>query len=148
VIVNAVIPTLQEIGRPFVRLNAWPGFATSKIHELVTPDEATKQRIVSLYGQLDCTCKFTPDLPGMISARILAGIINEAWYTWQEKVSTKAAIDTAMRLGTNYPLGPFEWGERIGLEQVAGLLWSLAKSDPRYTPARSLHEATAGLKCD
>lgn len=141
VIVNAVIPTIHEIGERFVRLNAWPGFATSKIHELVTPDEATKQRIVSLYGQLDCTCKFTPDLPGMMSARIVAGIINEAWYTWQEKVSTKAAIDTAMRLGTNYPLGPFEWGERIGLGQVTGLLWSLAKSDPRYTPASSLQEA-------
>ena len=141
VFVNAVTPTLQEIGRPFVRLNAWPGFATRKMHELVAPDEATKQRLVTFYSQLDCDYRLTPDVPGMISARVVAGIINEAWYTWEEKVSTREEIDTAMRLGTNYPLGPFEWGERIGLEQVAGLLGALSKTDPRYTPAKALLEA-------
>jgi len=77
----------------------------------------------------------------MISARVVAGIINEAWYTWEEKVSTKEEIDTAMRLGTNYPLGPFEWCERIGPGQIIGLLRSLSKIDARYTPARSLLEA-------
>jgi len=152
VFVNAVTPTLQEIGHPFVRINAWPGFATRKMHELVTPDEATKQRLATFYSQLDCDYRLTPDVPGMISARVVAGIINEAWYAWEEKVSTREEIDTAMRLGTNYPLGPFEWGERIGLEQVAGLLRSLSLTDPRYMPAKALADAVAGLpkklKCD
>jgi 3-hydroxybutyryl-CoA dehydrogenase len=138
VMVNAVTPTLQEIGKPLVRINAWPGFAALKVHELVTPDEATKQRIASFYGQVECKYRCVPDVPGMISARIVADIINEAWYTWEEKVSSKEEIDTAMRLGTNYPMGPFEWGERIGLEHVAHLLWSLSKIDDRYTPAKSL----------
>ena len=140
VIVNAVTPTLKEIGRPFVRINAWPGFATRKLHELVAPDEATKQQLATLYKEIDCDYRLAPDVPGMISARVVAGIINEAWYTWEENVSTKEEIDIAMRLGTNYPLGPFEWGERIGLGQITGLLWSLSKKDARYTPSKALRE--------
>jgi 3-hydroxybutyryl-CoA dehydrogenase len=148
VLVNAVTPTLHEIGEPFVRINAWPGFGRLKVHELVTPDEATKQRIVTFYSQLDCECRFAPDLPGMISARIVAGIINEAWYTWEEKVSSKEEIDTAMRLGTNYPMGPFEWGERIGLGHVADLLWSLSKTDSRYMPAKALQSYLIGMRSE
>lgn len=148
VIVNAVTPTLKEIGRPFVRINAWPGFATRKLHELVAPDEATKQQLATLYKEIDCDYRLAPDVPGMISARVVAGIINEAWYTWEENVSTKEEIDIAMRLGTNYPLGPFEWGERIGLGQITGLLWSLSKKDARYTPSKALQGAVKALKCD
>jgi 3-hydroxybutyryl-CoA dehydrogenase len=140
VFVNAVTPTLKEIGRPFVRINVWPGFATRQLHELVAPDEATKQRLATFYSQVGCEYRLAPDIPGMISARVVAGIINEAWYAWEEKVSTREEIDTAMRLGTNYPLGPFEWGERIGLEQIARLLWSLSKTDPRYMPSKALAE--------
>jgi 3-hydroxybutyryl-CoA dehydrogenase len=162
VFVNAVTPTLLEIGRPFIRINAWPGFGTRKLHELVLPGDPTgngpdaapdsrsatapsdtnaaaiNHRIATLYRELDCRYLNAPDIPGMISARVVAGIINEAWYTWEEKVSTKEEIDTAMRLGTNYPLGPFEWGDRIGLGEVAGLLRELSKTDERYKPARSL----------
>ncbi|HWB91992.1 MAG TPA: 3-hydroxyacyl-CoA dehydrogenase family protein [Puia sp.] len=148
VFVNAVTPTLGEIQRPLVRINAWPGFATKKVHELVSPDEATTRRIAKLYQGLDCSYRLVPDIPGMISPRIVAGIINEAWYTWEAKVSTKEEIDTAMKLGTNYPLGPFEWGERIGLDRVAGLLRVLSKTDPRYAPANALQQATHALKCD
>lgn len=140
VIVNAVTPTLQEIGKPFVRINAWPGFATRKLHELVASDEATRQQLATFYSQLGCDYRLAPDVPGMISARVVAGIINEAWYTWEENVSTKEEIDIAMRLGTNYPLGPFEWGERIGLGQIARLLSSLSKQDARYTPSKALSD--------
>ena len=148
VLVNAVTPTLQEIGKPFVRINAWPGFAARNLHELVIPDEATKQRLATFYSQVGCDYRLAPDIPGMISARVVAGIINEAWYTWEEKVSTKEEIDIAMRLGTNYPLGPFEWGERIGLGQIADLLWSLSRKDARYTPSKSLQVYVEALKCD
>lgn len=148
VFINAVTPTLAEVQQPFVRINAWPGFGTRKVHELVSPDEATTQRIASLYESLDCNYRLVPDIPGLISPRIVAGIINEAWYTWEEKVSTKEEIDIAMKLGTNYPFGPFEWGEKIGLGQIVGLLRSLCKTDDRYKPAKALQEATKGLKCD
>jgi 3-hydroxybutyryl-CoA dehydrogenase len=60
-----------------------------------------------------------------IAARILATIVNEAASAVADGVATPAAIDTAMRLGTNYPSGPLEWGERIGLAHVVHTLDAL-----------------------
>ena len=57
-----------------------------------------------------------------VQARILATIVNEAASAVADGVATPEAIDTAMRLGTNYPSGPLEWGERIGLPHVVGTL--------------------------
>ncbi len=148
VMVNAVGPTLQEIGHPFVRINGWPGFREKKTHELVTPDESTSQRLRDLYTKLGYTYRLAPDMAGMIAPRIVACMINEAWHTWEEAISTKEEIDTAMKLGTNYPFGPFEWGARIGLNQILDLLWSLSRTDPRYLPAGALKEAVHGLKSD
>ncbi len=82
---------------------------------------------------------------GGIVARILATIVNEAASAVAEGVATPEAIDTAMRLGTNYPSGPLEWGERIGLGPVVGTLDTLHDLVPdgryRVTPLlRSLAE--------
>ncbi len=148
VFVNAVTSTLGEIGFPFIRFNGWPGFRKGNVHELVTPDEATAEKVTELYARLGCSYRQAPDTPGMIGPRILAGIINEAWFTWEEEVSSKEEIDTAMKLGTNYPLGPFEWGEAIGIGQIIGLLRSLSRDDARYTPAKALQQAFQALKCD
>ena len=69
-----------------------------------------------------------------IGARVLATIVNEAASAVADGVATPAAIDTAMRLGTNYPSGPLEWGERIGLDHVLHTLDALnaAVPDGRY----------------
>jgi 3-hydroxybutyryl-CoA dehydrogenase len=141
VFVSAVVPTLKEIGRPFIRINAWPGFLERSIHELVAPDEETAQQIGRLYERLNKAFRLVPDIPGMISGRVIAAIINEAYHTLQDEVSTKEEIDTAMKLGTNYPYGPFEWSERIGLLQLDGLLTELSKTADRYTPAAALKRA-------
>ncbi|HXB91130.1 MAG TPA: 3-hydroxyacyl-CoA dehydrogenase family protein [Puia sp.] len=146
VLVNAVAPTLHEIGQPFVRINAWPGFLEKNIHELVAPDDATLRKVEDVYTKLGRSCRFVPDIPGMISARVLAALINEAYFTLQEEVSTKKEIDIAMRLGTNYPLGPFEWGERIGLENIGQLLSLLSLTEDRYAPAPALKNALQGIK--
>ena len=145
VIVNAVTETLDQLGYPFTRINGWPGFTERSIHELVTtqPD-----KIKELYIQLGRECHIVPDTPGMIGARILATIINEAWYTWEDGVSTKEEIDTAMKLGTNYPMGPFEWGQLIGLDKIAGLLTVLGRENERYTPSEGLLKAAKSLKYD
>jgi 3-hydroxybutyryl-CoA dehydrogenase len=90
---------------------------------------------------LDLSYRIVADVAGMVSGRILAMIINEAYYTLQEDVSTKEEIDTAMKLGTNYPFGPFEWSEFIGLENIYDLLNKLSRSDNRYMPAAAMKEA-------
>ncbi len=67
-------------------------------------------------------------------------IINEAYFTLDEEVSSKEEIDTAMKLGTNYPYGPFAWGETIGLKHVSVLLSTLAKTNARYTASSLLQK--------
>ena len=69
-----------------------------------------------------------------ISARIIATLVNEAASAVAEGVASPQAVDTAMRLGMNYPSGPLEWGEQIGLAHVVRTLDQLhaAVPDGRY----------------
>ncbi|MBS1516389.1 MAG: hypothetical protein JSS63_15260 [Bacteroidetes bacterium] len=62
------------------------------------------------------------DRAGLIHLRIISLIINEAYLVWQEGTSNEADIDTAMRLGTNYPYGPIDWSKRIGVDLVYHVL--------------------------
>jgi 3-hydroxybutyryl-CoA dehydrogenase len=145
VMVNAVGHTLEDIGQPFIRINAWPGMLERSIHELVmtfSPDKVVDE----FYTQLGLSYRVVGDVAGMISGRILAMIINEAYYTLQENVSTREEIDTAMKLGTNYPFGPFEWSEKIGLENIYDLLNKLNKTDNRFRPADAMKDALNGIK--
>lgn len=61
-------------------------------------------------------------------------IINEAYYTVQEGTASRLDIDQAMKLGTNYPYGPFEWCQRIGIKHVYELLEAVYEDthDERY----------------
>jgi 3-hydroxybutyryl-CoA dehydrogenase len=61
-------------------------------------------------------------------------IINEAYYTVQEGTANRADIDQAMKLGTNYPLGPFEWCHKIGIADVYETLEAIYNDthDERY----------------
>jgi 3-hydroxybutyryl-CoA dehydrogenase len=81
-----------------------------------------------------------------VEARILAAIVNEASSAIADGVATPDAVDTAMRLGTNWPDGPLAWGERIGLASVVHTLDALhaAVPDGRYRAIpllRSLSES-------
>jgi 3-hydroxybutyryl-CoA dehydrogenase len=81
-----------------------------------------------------------------VEARILAAIVNEAASAVADGVATPEAIDTAMRLGTNWPEGPLAWGERIGLASVVHTLDALHRAVPdgRYRTVpllRSLSES-------
>ena len=77
-----------------------------------------------------------------VSARMIAVLVNEAASAVAEGVATPDAVDTAMRLGMNFPSGPLEWGERIGLEHVVRTLDHLhaAVPDGRYRVVPLLRE--------
>ena len=68
--------------------------------------------------------------PAQIEARILAAIVNEAASAVADGVATPDDVDTAMRLGTNWPDGPLAWGERIGLASVVQALDALHATVP------------------
>ncbi len=81
--------------------------------------------------------------------RTLAMIINEAAFAVQESVATAADIDTAMKLGTNYPKGPLAWCDEIGAEAIVAILDALAGEygSERYRVATLLRRhAEAGMK--
>lgn len=79
----------------------------------------------ALLKNLDSAFKIIEDRVGMVTPRIICMIINEAFYTVQEGTASKEDIDLGMKLGTNYPMGPFEWLDKIGIEQVYELLEAL-----------------------
>ena len=135
IIVNSVITTLEDLPENFIRINGWPGFLSRPVveagvvnHELKTPAE----KIFALFNK---TTRWVPDVPGFAAARVICTIINEAYFALEEKVSTKEEMDMAMKLGTNYPYGPFEWGKKMGLKNVYDLLTCLSMKHSRYTPA-------------
>jgi len=138
VIINSVVDTLQKLNVPFVRINAWPGFVASGIVEASTRDIKTKDFIQNVFSSLGKEVEWLPDIPGFVTARVIAMIINEACFALDENISTQEEIDAAMRLGTNYPHGPFEWCEKIGAKNVHDLLQELAKVNPRYKPSTLL----------
>ncbi|MFD2246676.1 3-hydroxyacyl-CoA dehydrogenase family protein [Pontibacter ruber] len=87
---------------------------------LLQPSDEGKLREVC--EQLGTEYLIVADRVGMVTPRILCMIINEACYTLQEKTAGIADIDLGMKLGTNYPKGPFEWANQIGIVNVYRLL--------------------------
>lgn len=77
------------------------------------------------------------DGPGLVRARIVCCLVNEAASALMEGVASAEDIDLAMRLGTNYPLGPLAWGDLIGLDAVLGTMTGLFEEwgEDRYRPS-------------
>ena len=144
VVINSVTYALAETDTSFIRINGWPGFLTGALVEASGSDEQARTLATAAFEKLGKEICWVPDQAGFITARVVASIINEAFFALSEAVSTKAEIDTAMKLGTNYPYGPFEWAAKIGLSNVATLLQKLEKEQPRYAPCPLLVQE-AGL---
>jgi 3-hydroxybutyryl-CoA dehydrogenase len=138
VFVNSVNKTISEIGFPFIRINAWPGFLKRNIAEICCNDDIIKIEAEKILTLLNRKAEWVPDIKGFVSPRIVSMIINEAFFALEENVSSKEEIDIAMKLGTNYPYGPFEWAKKIGLKNIVNLLIELSKDEKRYEPASSL----------
>jgi len=137
VFINSVTQTLKELNAPanVLRINAWPGFLQRHSWEIAGPVD---KNVIAICERLDKKIITVPDEPGLIAARIIAMIINEAYFATGDEVSSKKEIDTAMKLGTNYPFGPFEWVSLIGPGNVLALLEKLSITDKRYQPAALL----------
>lgn len=88
------------------------------------------------------------DAPGLVVARTIAMLINEAADAVQQGVCTQAGADAAMKLGVNYPAGPFEWLADLGAESVVGLLEALdfAYRGERYRVSPWLRQRCAQMR--
>lgn len=134
VFINNVNTPLAEMNaaKNVFRVNGWTGFLKRSSWEIAGDTTMDLQPIATALNK-----KLLPvaDEPGLVAGRIVAMIINEAYFTVGDDISGKAETDTAMKLGTNYPYGPFEWTSLIGIEHIYSLLEKLTVTDKRYTPA-------------
>jgi len=82
------------------------------------------------------------DYPGLLIWRTVAMIVNEALDALQKGVGSEQYIDTAMRLGVNYPRGPLAWGEQLGWQRLLRLLENLQRhyGEERYRPSSLLRQ--------
>lgn len=79
------------------------------------------------------------DGPGLFLGRVVGSIVNEAMIAVAQNVASADDVDLAMRLGTNYPIGPIAWGREIGGRRIARMLGRLAEVEGRaFEPHRSL----------
>lgn len=137
VFINSVTTTLKELNAAdnILRINGWDNFIQRSVWEIAGKINDESKTIVE---KINKKIFLVVDEPGFISAKIIAMIINEAYFALGDEVSSKNEIDTAMKLGTNYPYGPFEWAEKIGVKNIYGLLQKLSVTDKRYQPAPML----------
>jgi 3-hydroxybutyryl-CoA dehydrogenase len=140
VFLHSVVNRLQDIRQSgsVVRINAWNGFLNRPVWEVAG---SLSSEHLNVLAALSRTGIQVPDEPGLVAARVIAMIINEAYMALEEGVSSKADIDTAMKLGTNYPMGPFEWADTVGIRSVYHLLHTLSLNDERYSPSKALKAA-------
>ncbi|MGO4406901.1 3-hydroxybutyryl-CoA dehydrogenase [Bosea sp. RAF48] len=102
----------------------------------IATDDGTFERAKALVGQLHKTVSVSEDFPAFIVNRILLPMINEAVYTLYEGVGSVDAIDTAMRLGANHPMGPLQLADFIGLDTCLSVMQVLhdGLADSKYRP--------------
>ncbi|MEV0845886.1 3-hydroxyacyl-CoA dehydrogenase [Streptomyces sp. NPDC049954] len=130
-------------GRPVVLFDLSPDFATSSRTALAVsggvPD-ASRDAAVGLFQLLGKAVSTVDDIPGLLVFRTVAMLVNLALDAVADGLASAHDVDTAMRLGTNYPLGPVAWGERIGLPSVLALLENLDDEhrDGHYRPSPAL----------
>ncbi len=140
---NALAPGADAVG--FLAL---PDLETAALVELARGEETapdTAAAAEAFFAALGKHVEWVGDGPGLVLGRIVSQLINEAHFALGAGVATAEDIDTAMRLGFNYPRGPFEWCEGIGASRVLAILDALHTElgEERYRAAPALRRAAA-----
>jgi len=102
----------------------------------IATDDETYRICLGVVERLGKTAASAEDFPAFIVNRILMPMINEAVYTLYEGVGNVASIDSAMKLGTNHPMGPLELADFIGLDTCLAIMNVLhdGLADTKYRP--------------
>ena len=124
----------EDIACTLFGFNGLPGFFENEQWEVSLLHEKDMALLNDTLESLKIKYQLVKDRVGMVTPRILCMIINEAFYTVMENTATAEDIDKAMKLGTNYPHGPFEWLDKVGIKNVYELLEAIYDDtkDERY----------------
>ena len=140
VFLNSVKTTLtqlaigKEIHASILGFSGMPSFLNREVLETTILNKESNTTLEKTCSQLNTKYKTVEDRVGMVTPRIICMIINEAYFAIEENVASRSDIDLAMKLGTNYPYGPFEWCDKIGIKNVYELLNAVQMytKDDRY----------------
>ena len=140
VFVNSIQSSLRSIvgdrdlQRHIFGFNGLPTFLQAPCLEISALAQSDLEGLREIMNAIGKEFVLVKDQEGMVTARIIFMIINEAYLTVEEGIATREDVDLAMKMGTNYPYGPFEWSRRIGIKWVYEMLDSLHRStkDERY----------------
>ena len=136
--VRIQLALLQHLaGKPACALfgfNGLPTFFNRPVLEVSLLNPADSAKLAETCAALGTDYLTVADRVGMVTPRVICMIINEACYTLQEGTASIPDIDLGMKLGTNYPFGPFEWANRIGVQNVYRVLQAVYEDtrDERY----------------
>ncbi len=105
-------------------------------------DEKVTKRVIALAEAMGKTALPANDRAGFVSNRVLMPMINEGFYAWMEGVAEPEAIDGIMKLGCNFPMGPLQLADFIGLDTCAHIMDVLAEglNNDRYRPCPLLRQ--------
>jgi 3-hydroxybutyryl-CoA dehydrogenase len=117
-------------------MNPVPRMQLVELIRGIVTEDTTFDAAKALIARLGKTFTISEDFPAFIVNRILMPMINEAIYTLYEGVGSVEAIDTAMRLGANHPMGPLQLADFIGLDTALSVMQLLhdGMADPKYRP--------------
>jgi 3-hydroxybutyryl-CoA dehydrogenase len=117
-------------------MNPVPMMQLVEVIRGIATDDATFQAALEIVRRTGKTVAYAEDFPAFIVNRILMPMINEAVYTLYEGVGNVEAIDTAMRLGANHPMGPLQLADFIGLDTCLSVMQVLYEglADSKYRP--------------
>jgi 3-hydroxybutyryl-CoA dehydrogenase len=117
-------------------MNPVPVMALVELIRGIATDEETFKQVRELTVRLGKQPANSEDFPAFIVNRILLPMINEAIYTLYEGVGSVEAIDTAMKLGANHPMGPLQLADFIGLDTCLSIMQVLYEglADSKYRP--------------
>jgi 3-hydroxybutyryl-CoA dehydrogenase len=117
-------------------MNPVPRMQLVELIRGIATDDETFSAARIFIEKLHKTVTVSEDFPAFIVNRILLPMINEAIYTLYEGVGTVDAIDTAMRLGANHPMGPLQLADFIGLDTCLSIMQVLHEglADSKYRP--------------
>jgi 3-hydroxybutyryl-CoA dehydrogenase len=122
-----------------------PPLEAGKLVEIapgLASDQAAIDTVERLFQDAGREIARVRDDAGLVLGRVLCLIINEAASTLMEGVASARDIDTAMKLGGNYPRGPLEWADLLGIDFVYAVLWGLRleQGEDRYRPCPLLRK--------
>ncbi len=131
-----------ETKSTFFGFSGLPTFLNREIFEVSLARKNNIEKLREICDKLNTKFAVVKDQVGLVTPRVICMIINEAYFSVQEDIASRNDIDLAMKLGTNYPFGPFEWGERIGIKNVYELLKAVYENtkDERYQICKLLEE--------